>query len=150
MLYRILSDFVVAVHVAWIVFMILGFVLTGWHFCRVYLFKCSEEKSDRFFNRWIFRIFHLLGIGYVAGLIIMGKYCPLTILENYAKAQYAPEAVYPGSFIIHYIETFVYPDVNPLLLTVPTLVMAVFTLLVFILHPPQKIRGIKKFFRYNG
>ena len=99
MLYRILSDLVVVLHFLWIVFIILGFALTGWYFFLGYVLKRSSEKADRFFDRWLFRTLHLLGIGFVAAQTLLGKYCPLTVLENYLRAGYAPEAVYPGSFI---------------------------------------------------
>ncbi len=45
---------------------------------------------------------------YVAILTLLGKYCPLTILENKFREQYNPELTYPGSFVIYYIEKLVY------------------------------------------
>jgi hypothetical protein len=144
MIYQILSDLIIAVHFMWIAFMLLGFWLTAWHFFRVYFFKLSTAKADRFFNRFIFRTLHLLGIGYVATLTLLGKYCPLSILENYLKAGYDPQAVYPGVFIIHYIELLVYPNVHPLVIVIPTIALAVFTVFVYVLRPPQKIRHVLK------
>lgn len=144
MLYRILSDFVVVLHFSWIVFMLLGFVLTGWHFFHGYVLKRSSE-ADRFFDRWIFRTLHLLGIAFVAAQTLLGKYCPLTILENYLRAGYDPEAVYPGSFIIYYLERLVYPRVHPAVIVIPTIVLAVFTVVVFVVRPPEKIREVLQF-----
>jgi len=112
--------------------MLLGFLLTLY----AVLFR------EKFFDRWVFRSLHLLGIFYVASLSILGKYCPLTILENELRSRYAMSSVYSGSFIVHYLEKLVYPDVNPLVIQIPTVFIAVFTIVVFIVKPPKiKKRG---------
>jgi hypothetical protein len=48
--------------------------------------------------------------------------------------------VYPGSFIVHYVEKLVYPEVNPLIIQIPTIIIAAFTVVVFIIRPPAKIK----------
>lgn len=144
MLYRILSDGIVAIHFLWIIFMILGFVLTVWHGFRAYVLKRSTAKGDRFFDRWIFRSLHLAGIGFVMTLMLVGQYCPLTVLENYFRAGYDPQGVYPGSFIIHHMERLIYPDISPVVLIVPTVVIAIFCVIMYILRPPQKVRTLLK------
>jgi hypothetical protein len=70
----------------------------------------------------------------------MGKYCPLTLWENTLRQRYNPETVYPGSFIVHYVEKLVYPEVNPLIIQIPTIIIAAFTVVVFIIRPPAKIK----------
>lgn len=129
MVYKIFADIIVVMHFVWILFMLWGFILTLVGFWR-----------RGFFERWLFRTLHLFGIVYVSLLAIMGKYCPLTIWENTLRAKYAPGLTYPGSFMIHYIEELVYPDVNPLIIQIPTISIAVFTVLVFIISPPQRIK----------
>jgi len=117
------------VHFAWILFMLLGFVSTVrafWHP------KC--------FDRWLFRTIHLLGILFVAALELLNKYCPLTIWENALRGHYVPDTDYPGSFIIGHLEELIYPNVSPLVVVIPTIFIAVFTLTVFILRPPSKFR----------
>lgn len=94
----------------------------------------------RFFDRWLFRSLHLSGILFVAGLEILGKYCPLTIWEHALRRHYDPATDYPGSFIIGHIENLLYPNVSPLVVIIPTIVMAGFTLVVFILRPPPKFK----------
>ncbi len=131
MLYRILADLIVVVHLAWILFMLEGFILT----LRGFFHK-------EFFERWLFRTAHLLGIAYVSTLALMGRYCPLTVWENTLRAKYDPSLNYPGSFMIYYFEKFVYPDVNPLIIQIPTTFIAVFTVVVFIIKPPEKIKRI--------
>ena len=136
MLYRILADIIVIMHFMWILFMLVGFILTLCGFFR-----------KRFFDRWLFRTLHLLGIAYVSLLATMGKYCPLTLWENILRLKYDPDLTYPGSFMIHYAEKLVYPDINPLIIRIPTTFIAVFTVVVFIIRPPKRIKRI--FFPLN-
>lgn len=131
MVFKIIADTIVVLHFVWILFMLLGFILTIWGFF-----------WKGFFELWLFRTLHLCGIFYVSLLAILREYCPLTILENISRLKYNPETIYPGSFIAHYIEKLVYPDVNPLILIIGTIFIAVFTLVIFIVKPPTKIRKI--------
>ena len=132
MSHKIFADVIIVAHFLYILFMLLGFLLT------IYAVLFWEK----FFDRWLFRSLHLLGIFYVASLSILGKYCPLTILENELRLRYEVSAVYSGSFIVHYLERLVYPDVNPLVIQIPTVFLAIFTIVVFIVRPPKKIKSI--------
>ena len=125
-------------HFAWIVFVLLGFALTIRAFWK-----------PEFLDRWIFRTIHLAGIVFVAALEIFGKYCPLTIWENALRARYDPELAYPGSFIIYFIEKLVYPEIDPLALIIPTVIIAVFTLAMFIARPPAKFKRLRLFRSVN-
>jgi len=128
MKYKIIADIIILIHFLWILFILAGFVLTlGGFFWKGY------------FNRWIFRTIHLCGILFVAILAVLGEYCPLTILENNLMVKYDPELTYPGSFITHYVGKLVYPDVEPLVIIVPTIIIAVFTLIIYIIRPPIKV-----------
>jgi hypothetical protein len=131
MFYKIFADIIVVLHFIWIIFMLLGFFLTIYGFFR-----------KEFFDWWIFRTLHLSGILFVGILTILRRFCPLTILENLSRARYSPESTYPGSFIVHYIEKLVYPDVNQTLLRLGTVFVALFVLVVFIMIPPKKIKNL--------
>lgn len=131
MLYKILADTIVVMHFGWILFMLVGFIFT----------LCGFFWKG-FFDRWLFRTLHLCGIAYVSLKAVMGKYCPLTIWENTLRAKYDPGLTYAGSFMIHYVEKIVYPDIDPLVIHIPTTFIAVFTVLVFIIRPPAKIKKI--------
>ncbi len=111
--------------------MLLGFFLTIYGFF-----------NKVFFEWWLFRTLHLSGILFVGILTILRRFCPLTILENLSRTRYDLESTYPGSFIVHYIEKLVYPDVNQTLLRVGTLFVALFTLVVFVTKPPAKIKNL--------
>jgi hypothetical protein len=140
MIYKILDDFIIFMHLIWILFIFIGFVLT-----------LGSFFWKKFLDRWLFRTLHLCGIVFAVILTILGKYCPLTMLENTIKMKYNSSLTYKGSFIIHYIEKLVYPNVNPLLIEITTIFIAVFTIMIFIIRPPKNLRwkNIKTLFGYK-
>ena len=128
---KILADFLVALHLSWILFMVVGFVLTLVAFLR-----------KEIFDWLVFRTLHLLGILYVGTYAVLRKSCPLTIWENELRAKADPEGAYPGSFIVHYLEKFVYPDIEWWMIFTATAIVTVFTLVVYILRPPERIKRL--------
>jgi hypothetical protein len=50
--------------------------------------------------------------------------CPLTWAENWLEARAALQP-YQGSFLLHYLDKFVYPDIPPVLLTVAAVIVAI-------------------------
>lgn len=88
MLARILADAVVLLHVAFVVFVVLGGLLV--------LYR-------RFFL-WL----HLPAAVWGFLIEVAGMHCPLTHLEN-ALRRRAGEAGYPGGFIEHYLIPVLYP-----------------------------------------
>ena len=95
--YRIAADLILAVHTAFVAFVVLGLVLIvvggrrGWSWVR---------------NPW-FRLSHLLAIGVVVAQAWLGAICPLTTLEMTFRAR-AGAATYRGSFIAHWLEELLY------------------------------------------
>jgi len=130
MIYPILADLIVVIHFIWILFMLAGFLLTLYAF-----------RRKAIFDWWVFRTLHLLGIAYVGLLTVLRQHCPLTVLEYSLRTRHDPGLTYPGSFIIYYVEKLVYPGVNPLSIFIPTVMIAVFTIVVFIVRPPARIKG---------
>lgn len=122
--------------------MIWGFGATFFAAFCVYLIRV--EKYAAFFDRWIFRTIHLAGIVYVASLMLLGKYCPLTLLENELRRRHNPEQTYPGSFMVHYIEELVYPEADFLIFVIPTMIIALFTVFMYFFRPPKKIISVLK------
>jgi hypothetical protein len=133
MKYRIFADLVVIMHFLWILFILFGFCIT------VYWVILKRKYLDML----IFRVVHLCGILYVGLLTILGKYCPLTVFEYNLKQKYNSSATYSGSFIVDWIEKLVYPEVNPLVVQIPTIMIAISTITIFLFFPP-KIKS-KKF-----
>lgn len=131
MLYKIIADLIVVVHFLWMLFMLLGFFLT-----------LKGFFNPKFFDRWLFRTLHTGGILFVAILVALKQYCPLTLWENALRIKYDPSLVYAGSCIVHYVQKLLYPDINPLIIRTVTTFIAIFSIVVFIIKPPEKIRKI--------
>lgn len=99
MLYRILADIVLTVHVTVVLFVVagLGAILAGgargWAWVR---------------NPW-FRIAHLASIVVIAGQAWLGRICPLTTWEMWLRHR-AGDATYTGSFIAHWFDRLLYYD----------------------------------------
>ncbi|MBN2042015.1 MAG: DUF2784 domain-containing protein [Spirochaetes bacterium] len=96
-LFRIVADLILITHIFFVAFIILGLLLIiiggffGW----------SQVR-----NPW-FRLLHLAAIAYVVLQSWFGKMCPLTILEMNMRER-AGDAVYPGSFIAHWLNELLY------------------------------------------
>jgi len=88
MLARVLADATVALHFAFILFVVFGGALvwrrTAW--------------------AWL----HVPAVAWVAWLEFTQAICPLTPLENALRAR-AGDAGYAGGFIQHYLEPLIYP-----------------------------------------
>lgn len=89
MLYRILADVVVVVHLAFIAF-VAGGALLAW--------------------RWPALVWaHIPSVAWGVGIVVVGFPCPLTWLEK-ALRRGAGDAGYEGGFVDRYVEDVVYPD----------------------------------------
>lgn len=89
MIYRSLADLVLVVHLAFVLFVVLGGLLVlRW--------------------RWV-ALLHVPAA--IWGILIeyTGGICPLTPLENWLR-QLGGEAGYAGGFIQHYIQPVLYPS----------------------------------------
>ncbi len=128
MVYKFLAEIILVIHFLWILFMLYGFVynLVG------LLFNKKLLK-----NFWL-RTIYLVGILYVASLAILNKYCPLTILETKLRQKFDPTFSQPDSFIIYHLEKIVYPEIHPIVIVIPTVIIAIFSFLVYLIKPPIK------------
>ncbi|MCX5733371.1 MAG: DUF2784 domain-containing protein [candidate division NC10 bacterium] len=89
MLYRVLADCLVLVHLAFVVFVVAGGLLVLW---------CP-------WLRWI----HLPAAAWGALIEFTGWICPLTPWEQALRVQ-AGQVGYSGGFIEHYILSLLYPQ----------------------------------------
>ena len=89
MTYRVLADFVLLIHAAFLTFVMFGGLLALW-------------------KRWIVYL-HLPALIWGATIVAMGWICPLTPLEN-ALRHSARETRYEGGFIEHYLTAAIYPQ----------------------------------------
>lgn len=88
MLYRVMADLVVLIHVAFVAFVVLGGLLVLWR-TRI---------------AW----FHVPAALYATAIGVVGWVCPLTPLEKRFR-ELAGEAGYEGGFIEHYASLILYP-----------------------------------------
>lgn len=88
--YRYLADAVVFLHLAWIVFLVLG------------VFPGRKIRAVR--------ALHIGGLAFALIIQLSGWYCPLTYLEQWLRAKAGPAPAYGGSFIVHYLEKIIYVE----------------------------------------
>jgi hypothetical protein len=88
MVFRVLADLVVVVHLGFILFVALGAVL-AWRWRRLL--------------RW-----HLPAVVWGLGIVTVGFTCPLTPAEKNLRGR-AGEQGYEGGFVDRYIEGVIYP-----------------------------------------
>ena len=93
--YGVLATAVLAIHLAWITW-----VISGWLVSR-----------NRPWPRW----FHFASLIYGVFIEILPLPCPLTLLENYLESL-AGVTPYRGPFLVHYLDAVVYPNVPEALL----------------------------------
>ena len=89
MIYHALANAVLVLHLAFIVFVVLGAALS-WRFPRL---------------RWL----HLAALAWAAFIEFSGGICPLTPLENRLRRMAGGEG-YGGGFIAHYLMSVIYPE----------------------------------------
>jgi len=88
MLYGILADIVVWVHLGFVLFSVLGALLVVWWHRVVWL--------------------HLPAVFWAVWIEMTGKTCPLTPLENWLRNQ-AGQGGYRGDFVENYLMSVLYP-----------------------------------------
>jgi Protein of Unknown function (DUF2784) len=91
------ADLVLLAHALFVAFVVFGLLL-------ILAGKLRAWAWVR--NPW-FRLAHLAAIGVVVVQSWFGAVCPLTILEMSLRQQ-AGGAVYPGSFVAHWLEAILY------------------------------------------
>lgn len=89
MLYGILADLIVCLHIAFVLFVVFGGLLV--------------IKWPRLM--WL----HLPAVAWGTFVEFSGCICPLTPLENWLRAQ-AGEATYAEDFIVRSLSSILYPD----------------------------------------
>ena len=100
--YLLAADAVLALHVLFVAFVVLGLVL-------ILAGKGLQWSWVR--NPW-FRATHLLAISVVVVQSWLGVICPLTTFEMTLRSR-AGGTVYPGSFVAHWLEAILYYQAPP-------------------------------------
>lgn len=88
MIYRLLADGVILLHLLFIVFMVTGSLLA--------------------LRYWWMPLLHLPAVAWAVALTYFGWTCPLTPLENWLRRE-GGQAGYEEGFIAHYLLPVIYP-----------------------------------------
>ncbi|HSM50361.1 MAG TPA: DUF2784 domain-containing protein [Thermoanaerobaculia bacterium] len=95
----ILADLVLALHVAFVLFVVVGLVL---------IFVGARREWG-----WVrgtrFRLLHLAAIGVVVAQAWLGAVCPLTTIETALRRE-AGASGYAGGFVAHWLGELLYID----------------------------------------
>jgi len=108
--YSVLASLVLALHLLFILWVVFGALLT----------------RHRPLLRWL----HLASLVWGIAVEILPWPCPLTPAENWLR-DHAGLAAYQGGFLLHYLDTLVYPDVPPSLLTAGRVAVCLFNLGIY-------------------
>ncbi len=129
-LYRLLADMVLVLHVIIVAFVVGGLVLViagnlrGWH--------CV--------NALWFRLAHLGAIAFVVAQAWLGMVCPLTTLEMWLRVK-AGAAAYSGGFIEHWLQRVLYYDAPPWVFVLAYSLFGLLVLATWLVYPPRGRRG---------
>jgi hypothetical protein len=126
MYYAWLADFVVAVHVAYVAFVLLGqaAILLG------------AALRWRWIRNRAFRLLHLVAIVVVASEAVLGIPCPLTVWETRLRRLAGQEAA-EGTFIGRWLHDLLFFDFPPWVFTTAYVSFALLVLATLVCLPPQ-------------
>lgn len=129
MFYRILADITVIVHVAYVLFVVLGVVaiLLGW---------LRNWQWVR--NPW-FRYLHLTMIVVVVAEAWCGITCPLTTWEQNLR-RLAGQQAYRGDFIANFLHEVLFFDAPDWVFTLCYTAFGLLIAATFILAPPRRLK----------
>lgn len=125
--YTIAADSVVVLHMAYVLFVVLGLVmiligyLTKWQWVR---------------NKW-FRMSHLLMIGIVVVESLLNLTCPLTTFENWLRAS-GGQPVSESSFIGRFAHDLIFFDLPPGFFTIVYCAFGMLVAATFVLVPIRR------------
>lgn len=88
MSFRLAADFVLILHLAFILFAVLGAAMAAW-------------------RRWV-PLVHVPVAAWAIFVELTGRNCPLTYFENTLRVK-AGQSGYTGSFVEHYLLVIIYP-----------------------------------------
>ena len=125
LLYRLAADVVVAAHVAYVAFVVLGLVVIWWGIAR----KRPWVRSP------LLRYTHLAMILIVVGEAWAGITCPLTTWEQWLREQ-AGQVSYRGDFLATWLHELLFFEAPPWVFTVAYSLFGLLVIATFIAAPP--------------
>ncbi|HUU81331.1 MAG TPA: DUF2784 domain-containing protein [Acidobacteriota bacterium] len=120
--FSVLADLTVLLHLFWIIFLVFGIIF-------------ALKRS-----RWAW--LHLGGLVFSLFINLLGMYCPLTYLENFLRESGGHTLGYGGSFMSHYLEMIIYPDLPEKTIRIGEIFFVAINLFVYGILA-KRYRGIK-------
>ena len=125
----LLADGVLALHVAFIVFVVGGLVVV----------VVGNLRAWRWVNHWWFRAAHLASIAFVVAESLFGMPCPFTTLEAWLRPRETAQA-YSQGFIAHWLERLFSYETPPWVFSITDSGIGLLTLLAWWYFPPRRRR----------
>lgn len=124
--YGYLADMVVALHVGYVAFVVVGqlLILLGW------------GLGWKWIRNFWFRLAHLIAICIVAVEGMTATICPLTTLENYLRGQ-AGQEVSEATFMGRFLHSLIFHDFPQRYFDMSYVVFALLVILTFIMVRPN-------------
>jgi Protein of Unknown function (DUF2784) len=126
---RLLADAVLALHVAFIFFVVGGLVVV----------VVGNLRSWSWVNGWWFRATHLAAIGFVVAESWLDVPCPFTTLEAWLRPREAEQA-YSQGFIAHWLHRLFSYETPPWVFSTTDAGIGLLTLLAWWYFPPRRRR----------
>lgn len=124
--YRLLADLIVAIHAAYVAFVVIGLLLI----------LIGIARRWEWVRGWWFRVAHLVAILIVAAESLLDIPCPLTEWE-YRLRELGGQAVSGGTFIGDLLHNLIFYDFPPWVFTCAYVAFALLVALTFVLAPPR-------------
>jgi len=102
-MYAFLADLILVAHFLFVLFIVFGLVL-------IWL---GYFLNLNFVRNPLFRVLHLLGMGFVLVLTFLDKWCPLTVWENQLRLKAGQDIRYQASCVAYWIHRVLYFELNP-------------------------------------
>jgi hypothetical protein len=125
-IYRVLADLTVVIHLAYASFIVLGLVAIA----------IGRLRRWSWISNFWFRVIHLLMMGTVAAETCGAMPCPLTVWENRLRLL-AGEATYPGSFIGTLTDELLFVEMPEWVLSCVYLLVFGLIVVTLVLAPPR-------------
>ena len=129
LIFQLLADTVLTLHVALVLFVILGLVIV----------VIGNLRKWEWVNALWFRLLHLATIGIVAAEAWLGFECPLTTLERWLRSK-TTMATYAGGFIEHWLQALLFWQAPPWVFTWGYTTFALAVAAAWWYFPPRRTR----------
>ena len=126
-IWLVLADATLATHALCVLFIVCGqiAIVIGWGLGWMWT------------RRFMFRLLHLIAIGFVMLEAWFSVTCPLTIVENVFRSK-AGTATYDRSFISHWLERLIFYAAPEWVFTLIYTVFAGLVILTWLAYPPRR------------